>query len=189
MPIAANAAEAVAQSKSQNMPLVIAILSESGASSERELLESCDFSDVVFLCTPCGSVDASNFGKMFPLPVTPIVYFILPSGKPVSVLKSSFSCSDIQEGITKALAELNCSSPTPHPTSSPAENAGNAASSDASVADATSLAQRKESARKPDLLCFCQLLPVVFGLDYSAGRIARKISDRQGPRGRGEKSC
>jgi hypothetical protein len=142
MPVATNAADAVALSRSQNLPLVVAILSESGASSERELLESCNFSDVVFLCAQFGSVDASNFSQMFPLPVTPIVYFILPSGKPTGVLKSSFSCSDIHEGISKALAAMNRLSPPPQPASSSADVAANPS------ADTSNMAQRKESEPK-----------------------------------------
>jgi hypothetical protein len=93
----------------------VAVLSEAGASSERELLESCNFDEVVFLCAPFGSMDAMNFGQMFPLPVTPIIYFILPSGKAVVVLKSSFSCSDIHDGISRVLAAMPRSSSSPPP--------------------------------------------------------------------------
>jgi hypothetical protein len=121
MPIASNAAEAVTLSRSQNIPLVVAVLSETGFSSERELLDACNFTEVVFLCAPFGSVDASNFGRMYPLPVTPIVYFILPSGKAVFVLKSSFSCSDIHDGIAKALSEMD-RSPSPPPVAAPASS-------------------------------------------------------------------
>jgi hypothetical protein len=69
MPIASTAADAVALSRSQNIPLVVAVLSESGLSSERDILDACNFDAVVFLCAPFGSVDAMNFGRMYPLPV------------------------------------------------------------------------------------------------------------------------
>lgn len=147
MPIAANAAEAVTLSKSQNIPLVVAVLSETGSSSERELLDACNFAEVVFLCAPFGSVDALNFGRMFPLPVTPIVYFIVPSGQAVCVLKSSFSCSDIHDGIAKALAAMN-RSPSPPPPASPPLPQPDAAA-DAPAAEAAGLAQRKVTTTRP----------------------------------------
>jgi len=143
MPIASNAADAVTQSRAQNIPLVVAVLSAAGASSERQLLHACNFTDVVFLCAEFGSPDAVNFGQMFPLPVTPIVYFILPSGKPVAVLKSSFSCSDVHDGIAKALSAMQRSPSPPPPMTAASQGASAAPAGETTAADGASLAQRK----------------------------------------------
>jgi len=162
MPIASNAADAVTQSRAQNIPLVVAVLSAAGASSERELLDACNFTDVVFLCAEFGSPDAVNFGQMFPLPVTPIVYFILPSGKPVAVLKSSFSCSDVHDGIAKALSAMERSPSPPPPMTAASQGASAAPAGETTAADGASLAQRKVRARGVDAtvcmrvqMCLC----------------------------------
>lgn len=181
MPIAANAAEAVGLSKSQNIPLVVAVLSEGGASSERELLESCNFSEVVFLCAPFGSTDALNFSRMFPLPVTPIVYFILPSGKAVSVLKNSFSCSDVHDSIAATLAAMG-QSPSPPPPAPPSSDPTSDAASagGAPAAEAGSLAQRKESA--PFLRSARRFCVIPFGCclrDFLTGCTAREACCRK----------
>ncbi len=66
------------------------------------------------------------------------------SGKAVCVLKSSFSCSDIHDGIAKALAAMD-RSPSPPPPASSARPLSDSPA-DAPSTDAAALALRKVAA-------------------------------------------
>ena len=104
------------------------------------------------------------------------------------VLKSSFSCSDIHDGIAKALSEMESTPSPPPPVPSQVQ-------SEEPSADTASLAQRKVNCAiilplvQRHSSSWCIVYTVHFTLFVVlTGRFARKTCRREGARGRSEES-